>query len=588
MSPSDTDLIRQYAQQGSQAAFSALVNRHLNLVYSAARRQVRSPQLAEEVAQSVFCDLARNAGSFKPGTTLTGWLYLVTRRTAIDTIRKESRRQSREQAAGTISAMNAKPDDWLRVEPLLDEAMETLHEDDRSVLLLRFFEDKSLREVGETLGTSENAAQKRVSRALDQLRAAFLRRGIALTAAGLATDLSAHAISIAPAALGAAISSSAAVTVTTLGHVAAATTRTIAMTTTQKVLIASVVAAAVVAVVYQAVTLHRQDVQIAQLQNLSATWQREIQRLDRERSVAASRLAQTTAIQPGANASDDPAFDARMRALVETVNRLKKYLDQHPAEQIPEIHSLSDQAWFALAQRYSNLGTDDADYRPALASLRNSAKSEFLHAAERALTKYLKGSQGILPSEVAQLAGFFDPPVENDIFQRYEMTAGGPATALSKSAMIFREKASLAIDPARDNQAGLIGYGVSMGAFPNAAAQSPAVFDTAAQQKTVDQALRAFADAHGGNDPAIDEVEALLPYFQNPDDGARIVQRMRDVQAQMMPPALNQAWNEARRAYAITHHGAEATDQLELASYFQSPMDGARYLDYISRRAGLK
>ncbi|MEO5958841.1 MAG: hypothetical protein ABIR80_06970, partial [Opitutaceae bacterium] len=78
------------------------------------------------------------------------------------------------------------------------------------------------------------------------------------------------------------------------------------------------------------------------------------------------------------------------------------------------------------------------------------------------------------------------------------------------------------------------------------------------------------------------------PYFQNAEEGARFVQRMKEMQSSRMPSALNNALNEARRAYAITHHGAQATDQLELASYFQKPEDGARYLDFISRRSGLK
>src|SRR5437773_7616316 len=103
----DLDLLEKFTRDQSQDAFTALVQRHLNLVYCAALRQVRSPQLAEEVAQSVFTDLARNAGRLKPDTILTAWLYQVTRRTAIDVVRSESRRQSREQIATEMNAMNA-------------------------------------------------------------------------------------------------------------------------------------------------------------------------------------------------------------------------------------------------------------------------------------------------------------------------------------------------------------------------------------------------------------------------------------------------------------------------------------------------
>src|SRR2546428_1578384 len=106
MTTSDLDLLEQYTRQRSEEAFAALVSRHLDLVYSAALRQVRSPQLAEEVAQTVFPDLARNAQRLKPDTNLTAWLYQVTRRTAIDVVRRESRRQWREQIATEMTAMN--------------------------------------------------------------------------------------------------------------------------------------------------------------------------------------------------------------------------------------------------------------------------------------------------------------------------------------------------------------------------------------------------------------------------------------------------------------------------------------------------
>src|SRR6185436_3185300 len=106
-------------------------------------RQVRSPQLAEEVAQSVFIDLARNAARLKPNTILAAWLYEVTRRTGIDVVRGEVRRQLREQIANEMNAMNATTADWTHIEPLLDEAMHALDDTDRSAVLLRYFENKS-------------------------------------------------------------------------------------------------------------------------------------------------------------------------------------------------------------------------------------------------------------------------------------------------------------------------------------------------------------------------------------------------------------------------------------------------------------
>src|SRR5277367_3617141 len=201
---SDLDLLRQFARENSQDAFTEIVRRHVNLVYSAALRQIRSPQLAEEIAQSVFADLARRGTGILPvneTNSLAPWLYSVTRRTAIDAIRKESRRQLREQIAVEMNNMNATANDWTQIEPLLDDAMAALDETDRSAILLRYFENKNLREVGESLKISDDAAQKRVTRAVERLREFFSKRKITIGASGLAVLISANAVQAAPAAL---------------------------------------------------------------------------------------------------------------------------------------------------------------------------------------------------------------------------------------------------------------------------------------------------------------------------------------------------------------------------------------------------
>src|SRR6266850_2156675 len=232
MTKSDQGLLGEFASDQSQDAFTALVQRHLGLVYCAALRQVRSPQLAEEVAQSVFIDLARNAARLKPDTILTAWLYQVTRRTAIDVVRREASRQLREQIATEMNAMNATAADWTHIEAPLDDT-------DRTAVLLRYFENKSLREVGATLGTSENAAQKRLGRAVERLREFFAKRGVTVGASGLVVVISANAVQAAPAGLAVTISTTAALAGTTISTTAAATVgKAIAMTTMQKVLVA--------------------------------------------------------------------------------------------------------------------------------------------------------------------------------------------------------------------------------------------------------------------------------------------------------------------------------------------------------------
>src|SRR2546425_7084913 len=156
MNETDLELLARYTAQHAEDAFAEIVRRHIDLVYSAALRQVRSPQFADEVVQSTFINLARHAHRLTPKTILTAWLYQVTRREAIDVIRREARRQLREQIATEMNAINATAGDWIHIEPLLDEAMDALQEADRAAVLLRYFENKSLREVGQTLCTSED------------------------------------------------------------------------------------------------------------------------------------------------------------------------------------------------------------------------------------------------------------------------------------------------------------------------------------------------------------------------------------------------------------------------------------------------
>jgi RNA polymerase sigma factor (sigma-70 family) len=194
----DLELLRKYAQEHSEEAFAELVDRHLDFVYSVAFRRVRCRQMAEEVVQSVFTDLAQNAPKLKPDSILTDWLYHVSLRTAVDFFRRETRRRIREQIAAEQTITNAPDANWREIEPLLDDAMEALEEVDRTAILLRYFQKRSLRDVGQILGTTEDAAQKRVSRALEKLREFFERYGVTVGANGLGYVISANAVHAAP------------------------------------------------------------------------------------------------------------------------------------------------------------------------------------------------------------------------------------------------------------------------------------------------------------------------------------------------------------------------------------------------------
>ena len=165
----DADLLRRYVRDHAEDAFRELVERHLNFVYSAALRQVNGDtHLARDVTQLVFVDLARKAGSLAGRRVLAGWLFVSTRYAAAKLVRRERRRQIREQEA---FIMNDHVDnreascDWSQVRPLLDDALAELSEADREAILLRFFEGRPFAEVGVQLRLNENTARMRVERA---------------------------------------------------------------------------------------------------------------------------------------------------------------------------------------------------------------------------------------------------------------------------------------------------------------------------------------------------------------------------------------------------------------------------------------
>lgn len=207
----DADLLQSYNQRHSEQAFSELVKRYMDLVYSAASRQVgHNPQLAQEVVQEVFTALARKAGALRKEVVLSGWLYRYASYFAARTMRTELRRRAREQEAVAMNETNAATEGvWEHLAPFLDEAMRNLSARDRDAILLRYFEGKELRAVGEKLGISEEAARKRVTRALDKCRGYFSRRGLGLSASALAALIAAHSVSAAPAGLSTTVSTMA-------------------------------------------------------------------------------------------------------------------------------------------------------------------------------------------------------------------------------------------------------------------------------------------------------------------------------------------------------------------------------------------
>ena len=196
-------LLAEYARTGSEAAFREVVTRYLNLVFSTAVRLVDGDShLAEDVTQRVFADLAKMAGNLKEDSTLGGWLHRHTCFLASKTMRTERRRKAREQQAVQMNLTEDHSSENLgAVAPILDDAINHLGAQDRQAILLRYFEQRNLRSVGQALGSNEDAARKRVDRALEKLRDLLKKRGIALSTTALASALGSQAVIAAPAGL---------------------------------------------------------------------------------------------------------------------------------------------------------------------------------------------------------------------------------------------------------------------------------------------------------------------------------------------------------------------------------------------------
>ena len=217
----DQELLGSYARHGSEAAFRELVRRHTDLVYSTATRLVVDPHLAEDVSQRVFVALAKNARKLAHRATISGWLHRTTHSFSVMTIRTEERRRLREQkAAPMLSDSSDSNSVWDRVAPYLDVAVSQLDEADRDLMMLRFFQRKTAREIGEQLGLSEEAAQKRMTRALERLRGLLAKRGLTVSGAVLAGAISTQAVQAAPAGLAGKLALSA-LTAQVAGPVAA-------------------------------------------------------------------------------------------------------------------------------------------------------------------------------------------------------------------------------------------------------------------------------------------------------------------------------------------------------------------------------
>jgi RNA polymerase sigma factor (sigma-70 family) len=290
----DQQLLQTYVDKHSEDAFAELVRRHVDFVYSAAVRMVRDSHLAEDVTQGVFVALAQNARQLTQHPILAGWLHRTAQNLAANAVRSDVRRRFHEQEAATMNELlSSDPDaSWEQIAPELDAALGELSESDRDALLLRYFQRKSAQEMAQILGLSDDAAQKRVNRAVDRLRDHFSKHKVTIGASGLAGLISANAVQSAPVGLAATITSTVlAGTVASVSTVIAAT-KTIVMTTIYKTLITATLAVVGGAGIYEAHQNSQLRDQVQTLQQQQGPLAEQVSQLKAENKQLSDLLAQ--------------------------------------------------------------------------------------------------------------------------------------------------------------------------------------------------------------------------------------------------------------------------------------------------------
>jgi RNA polymerase sigma factor (sigma-70 family) len=455
----DGELLRRYAEENSEHAFTKLVERHVKLVYSAALRQVNGDEhLARDVAQSVFTDLARKATALARRESLTGWLYSGTHFAAAKVVRREQRRHTREQEAHAMQELiqDPLPDaNWERLRPVLDQAMHELKEADRAVILMRYFESHSFADIGQKLGLSEDAARKRTGRTLEKLRESLTKRGVS-TGATLGTVLSAHAVQMAPAGLAATLAS------TSLAGASMSTTTVISalkimsISKFQAGLIGAIVAACVVVPMVmerqaQAAFQQKNDTWREgndQIATLSAENERLSERLKATNNPSAAgndrfdellklrgeiaplreRLQELTQARNNKSASGTMTLADRQKLWQGRLAQLKAWADENPHEKIPEMKYLDNNQW-VVSMGTSTLGKQE-DYERAMATVRINAEMSVMDKLQSAWHAYAKVDDAKTPGNITDLVPYLKEPIDDGILQNYEFV---PASSLAAS-----------------------------------------------------------------------------------------------------------------------------------------------------------
>jgi RNA polymerase sigma factor (sigma-70 family) len=544
----DDELLQRYAESRCEGSFTELVKRYVDLVYSAALRQVGGDaHLAHDVTQSVFIDLARKAGSLSGRTVLAGWLYTSAHYAAAKVVRTEQRWRAREQEANSMREISSESDvepSWEELRPVIDEAMHELNQGERHAVLLRFFEKRQLGEVGAKLGVSEDAARKRVDRALEKLRGLLERRGVTSTSAALVVILGANTVAAAPVGMaasiaGAAIASTAVSTGGTLTIL-----KIMAMSKLKVGLLGAVVVAGVATpLVIQNHSQSKLRAENQELRQQNTQLSEQMTPLSAENARLSNLIAQATEYQLGqqsqsnellklrgevarlrqdaressrSKASDgdtitDPAFKNAFEKLAARATQLRQSLEQHPGRKIPELRFLTEKDWLDAVGEVDK-PESDPDFRQAMSNLRNRAKGSFGGMLQKALRQYLEANGDMLPSDISQLQSYFNPPVDDSLLKRYQLIRSGKLSD-SQGQMLVSEIAPR-VDDEYDSHFEFGLWGMSSRT-------------SSVAEETLETAMTAYANANGGLLPKTSD--QIAAYLQQQVDPTRVQKFLADV-----------------------------------------------------------
>ena len=436
----DTDLLRSYARDRSESAFTELVQRHINLVHSAALREAHGDaSMAEDVTQAVFAELARKASSLFRHPALAGWLYTCVRQMAANVRRAEDRRQRREQEAQTMNELlTSDPSEsvWRQVQPVLDDAMHELGEADRTAVVLRFFDERSLKEVGLALGLTENAARMRVDRALEKLQRLLSNRGVKSTAAGLTAAITAGAVVSAPTSLAASVATGA---LAATAATASTTFTVLKLMTMTKLKVGVISAVAIASVATPLVIQHQAQVKLRDQNQALRQRADQLTELQEENQ----RLSNLVAQANGSLALSKDQLSELMRLRGEAAMFRKQ------TNEFQKLREENRRLQESLVKAETNSMPYEVD--PAFAQHRQ--KSRIAKDFALALVLYAFDNQDQLPTSFDQAARYLpealkaDPVLDDtaefiEMTKQFEIVYKGPREALTKpgDVILIRER----------------------------------------------------------------------------------------------------------------------------------------------------